>query len=152
MLLLFAALVVGAVPAPEDDPEFGAKKLVRIEALASEVAALRDTAIKQSEAIRVSCIAEKLKRLRLVVTSARHQADIWPRNFADSKLRTKAAADIGELEARAKALTAEAHACVEVRPAEIEVEVTSQHLPPPLPPPGIVPPPPFERPPLASPF
>ena len=148
VLLLVAALAIGA--APEDDPDFGAEKLGRIETLVNEVAALRDTAIKQGEAIRLSCVSEKLKRLRVVATSARHQADIWPKNFADPKLRTKAANDINELEARAKALTAEAHACVEVRPDELKVQMITNL--PHMPPPGTVPPPPFERPPLASPF
>jgi hypothetical protein len=146
--LLFAALAIGA--APEDDPDFGAEKLGRIETLVNEAAALRDTAIKQGEAIRLSCVSEKLKRLRVIATSARHQADIWPRNFADPKLRTKAAKEINELEARAKALTAEAHACVEVRPDELKVEVVTDL--PHMPPPGVPPPPPIERPPLASPF
>jgi hypothetical protein len=139
-------------PAPEDDPEFGAQKLGRIEAFVGEVVALRDAAARQGQAIRLSCIGERLKRLRALTATARRQADTWPRNYSDPAQRSKSAAEINELEVKAKALTAEAHACVEVRPDELQVEVTHEGNVPDLPPSDTVPPPNFERPPLASPY
>jgi hypothetical protein len=122
---------------PGDDPHLGAaERRGRLEALISEVVGLRDAATRQGEAIRLSCISERLKRLRAL--GAKPQ-------------RPRSTAENDEVEARAKALTAEAHACVEVRPDELVVEVTEVGLPD-LPAIAPLPPPNFERPPPASPY
>jgi hypothetical protein len=123
-----------------------------IQARIYEIEALRTRAASQGQAIKVSCIDEKLRRARANLATAKSEQRKWPA-IQDQPAAAKASLENLQLqELYALAQSQDARACTDGKDIELNVVVRVEGTSPTISPLDPVRAPTFERPPLASPF
>jgi hypothetical protein len=134
------------------DAAVPAEKVTSIQAHIYEIDALRLRAAQAGQALKVSCIEEKLRRTRTALAIAKGEQRKWPA-IQGQPAAARASLDNLQLqELYALAMAQDARACTDGKELELKVLVHVDGPARPDPVTAPVPAPTFERPPLASPF
>jgi hypothetical protein len=153
---LAAVLCVCGVAVADDtlglDTDAPAQKVSSIQSRIYEIEALRLRAAQAGQAIKVSCIEEKLRRTRASLATAKSEQRRWPAIQSQPAAARASLENLQLQELYALAMAQDARACTDGKELDLSVVVRVDGPARPDPATDTVRAPTFERPPLASPF
>jgi hypothetical protein len=146
---------VGAVALLGGARQARAQYLSSIEKHLREIQGLLADATSKNEALRMSCIEDKLKKTQVILGAGKTIKRDWALGQQNPGFAKRSLDRLIELQLYATIYDEEAHACVDSRTVAFSLQVQVDKRVPQLPPWGTPPvdrSPTFERPPLGSPF